>query len=95
MGECTSCGKYVKGKDRDCARCAARNASQATWEDRPTEVELVEERLSDDSKVYAVEVRQHEQVIKFDCIDQHKAASFLTHLEDILDSYTINDYKTL
>jgi FtsZ-interacting cell division protein YlmF len=68
---------------------------QATWEERPKEVELIEETLSDDSKVYAVEVRQYEQTIKFDCIDKRNAEAFLVNLEGLLDRFTINDYKTL
>ena len=70
-------------------------ADQATWEERPKEIRIVEEALSDDSKVYSVEVRQHAECIKFDCLDKQHAENFYHQLICALDSHTINDYKTL
>jgi hypothetical protein len=65
----------------------------ATWEERPTEIETVEEVLSDSSKVYAVKITQGDNVIQLDCLDENNAHSLHVALMDIMDRRTVNDYR--
>lgn len=57
------------------------------------QIEIVTKPLSDGSEVYAVEVGEGESVLSFECNDKESAEFFYHNMTDMLDSYTIEDYR--
>lgn len=64
-----------------------------TWEDRPTEIEIIEETLTDSSRVYGVKIRQYENEIQVDCRDREDAEKLQNELLELMDKYTVNEYR--